>query len=192
MITIAEVRLRGIALPTDDGAAQDIVDEQEAWLAARIGPLDGERTETFWVGVGATDGPLHLARYTDGVDVEDGGSAVDPATIRLLDNGSAFRLRYPHGWRAWTGPYVDATYTPTDELLVRSALFALVGLAADPAAVGPFQSEKMGDYSYTKATTGEITPAQRRAAIVAGILPRRPQLTTLRFGHLNEPHAVRL
>lgn len=187
MITIEEARLRGITLPDDDSAAQDVVDEAEAWLAARIGPLDGERTETFWVGLGVSNGKLSLARYTDEVAVVDGGSAVDPDLVRLIDNGSAFRFGYPNGYRVWTGPYVEATYTPNDELLVRAALFGLVAIETS-SSVGPFQSESMGAYSYSRGE-GTSSPFATRGALVASILPRRPQMTTLRLGRLSEVRA---
>jgi len=76
MITLVEARDRGIELPADDVVAQDIIDEQEAWLARRIGPLEGPRTETFYVGVAATYGKLGLRRYTDLVTIVDGGYTV--------------------------------------------------------------------------------------------------------------------
>lgn len=192
MITVAEARARGLALPSDDDAAQDVIDEQEAWLAARIGPLVGERTETFWVGLGVSDGKLSLTRRTDSVAVVDGGSPVDAAQIRLIDDGAAFRLRYPYGWRAWTGPFVEVTYTPNDELLVQRALYELLALAA-PGAIGPFASETMGDYSYSRNTaTGSSIGSAAKGAIVASILPRRPQLMTVHYATPVPPHGVRL
>lgn len=172
MITVAEARTRGIsALPTDDVTAQQIIDEQESWLARRIGPLEGERTETFYVGLSATHGKLALARYTDEVDVTDAGSDVDPSVFRLVDNGSAIVLSHSASTRWWRGPYVTAKYEPNDTNEVRRVLFDLVSLAAAP--VGPYNSESIGDYSYSHGLPGSQTDAQTRAALVSSLLPKR-------------------
>jgi hypothetical protein len=81
-ITLADARARGISLPSDDDVAQDIIDEQAAWLARRIGLLEGERTETFYVGLSATHGTLGLRRPTDTVVLTDAGATVNtPASI---------------------------------------------------------------------------------------------------------------
>lgn len=176
MITLSEARARGIPLPADDLVAQDIIDEQEAWLASRIGPLEGSRTETFFVGIPGTGGKLALRRSTDAVDVVDNGNAVDDSLITILDNGSSFQLKitssvYP--W--WLGPYVTATYTPNDADRVRSALFALLGLALEP--VSTLVSETIGAYSYTGGSIG--SPAQARAIIVSSLKPRRDSLAVV-------------
>lgn len=175
MITVAEARARGIALPTDDDAAQGIVDEQEAWLARRIGPLDGARTETFYVGVAATHGKLGLRRCTDSVVVLDNGVAV--THFRLIDDGAGIVHDYSAASQWWTGPYLTATYTPNDEDLVRGGIFDLCALAAQPlSALG---SEKIGDYSYTNSLPGSPTVSQLKGAIVASILPKRDENYTL-------------
>lgn len=175
MITVAEARARGIGLPADDDAAQDIIDGEESYLARKIGPLVGERTETFYVGVGATHGKLALRRYTDAVVLTDGGVAY--ADFRMVDDGSSIIQTYAASSRWWTGPYVAATYTPNDEDDVRRALFDLVALAAEPT--GSMSSEKIGDYSYTRSVSGGQTPAQLRAVIVGALLPKRDQAYTI-------------
>lgn len=179
MITIAEARARGIALPSDDAVAQNIIDETEAWLARRIGPLDGERTETFYVGVSAAHGKLSLRRYTDSVDVTDGGSAVAAGHYRLVDNGSAIHLKYAAPSQWWTGPYVEVTYTPNDEDEVRRVLFMLLAMAVDEHADGPYQSETIGDYSYTKGSASSLAGSGTRGALADSILPKRDAATTL-------------
>jgi len=83
VITLSEARARAIPLPLDDGVAQDIIDEQEAWLARRIGPLEGSRTETFHVGLGATGGKVGLRRPTSSVAVVDGGATLATDRTRL-------------------------------------------------------------------------------------------------------------
>lgn len=176
MITLGEARARNVSLPADDVVAQDIIDEQEAWLAARIGPLEGSRTETFFVGIPGTYGKLGLRRRTDTVVVTDNGGTIAADRFRIIDNGSSIELKvtaaiYP--W--WIGPYVTATYTPNDEDQVRSALFALCALAVEP--VGSLISEAMGSYSYTRASAG--SPAQARAIIVSSLKPRRDSLGIL-------------
>lgn len=181
LIALADARARGIALPSDDAVAQDIIDEQEAWLARRIGPLEGDRTETFYTGLAATHGKLGLARYTDAVTVTDGGSAVDAANFRLVDNGSAIVFTYQAPSRWWTGPYVAVTYEPNDVLEVQRVLYGLLSIeAAGSVGTGAYESERIGDYSYTRATgAGASTPASERAALASSLLPKRDALTTL-------------
>jgi len=177
ILVLADARARGINLPADDGVAQDILDEQEAWLAQRIGPLTGSRTERFYVGLSFTREGLGLRRYTDAVTLTDGGSAVDAAYFRLVANGSAVVRTHDAPTQWWTGPYVDATYTPNDEAAVRGVLYGLVGLAVDPET--PYDSETVGDYSYSRGSAGK-SPAARKAVLAASLEPKRdPALTLL-------------
>lgn len=181
MITPAEARARGVAIPADDAVAQDIIDEQEAWLARRIGPLTGARTETFYVGLSAQKGKLALRRYTDSVTVTDAGSAVAAGHFRLIDNGSAIVRRYeaPSYW--WTGPYVEVAYTPSDEDEVRRVLYLLLKFAVDPHADSPFNSEQIGGYGYSKGqSAGRSTTDGQRAALADSILPKRDPALTLK------------
>jgi hypothetical protein len=178
VINLANARLRGIQLPDDDTVAQDILDEQEAWLAQRIGPLIDERTETFYVGLSDTRGALYLRRYADPEDYEvtDGGADVDPDHTRLIDDDSTVQRTYAAVSRFWTGPYVTVTYTPTDEAAVRGVLYSLVGLAAEPA--GPYESEQIGSYSYRRGRGGgDMTGT--RAALASSLLPKRSPVLTV-------------
>jgi hypothetical protein len=175
MITLDEARARGIALPADDDVAQDIIDEQEAWLARRIGPLEGDRTETFYVGVMAAQGKLGLRRFTDAVVLTDAGVTVNTDLYRLVDHGAGVELLYVAPFPWWTGPYVTAAYEPNDADEVRRALFDLVAIAAQPASA--MLSETIGAYQYTRASVG--SPAQARAIIVSSLLPKRSPLATL-------------
>jgi hypothetical protein len=180
VLVLADARARGLALPSDNGVAQGILDEEEDWLARRIGPLTGLRTETFYVGYGAVHGKLALRRYTDEVTVTDGQTVVDTDHYRLVDNGAAFERTYLAAGSWWNGPYVSAAYEPNDITEVRKGLYALVGIALEGIDnPGQYQSETLGDYGYTRGTASGSTPAARRAGLVAGLLPKRDPLTTL-------------
>lgn len=184
MITLSAARARGIALPTDDVAAQDVIDGEEAWLAARIGPLTGARTETFYVGSGRSEAKLTLRRPTDAVTVSDGGTAVAGASLRLGATSSAattigttIRRIYSDGTNAlWAGPNVAVTYEPTDEDAVRRVLYALLALAAD--LPGGFESERLGDYSRSRGNAGATLEASR-AVLASSLLAPRDPLTAV-------------
>ena len=176
LITIAQARARNVPLPVDDTAAQDVIDEQEAWLARRIGPLTGSRAETFYVGLSETRGKLGLRRHTDAVVVTDAGAAVAADQYRLTDDGASIARVYSAPSRWWTGPYVTATYTPNDQAEVESALYDLVALASTPAT--GYASEQIGAYSYRKGA-GSVTVAAQRAAIVSALLPKHDHAVTL-------------
>lgn len=178
LIILADARVRVASLPADDDAAQDIIDEQEAWLARRIGLLQGERTETFYVGLGEVRGKLGLARYTSSVTVTDGGTAVDASLIRLIDRGSAVIRTYDSPSRYWTGPYVLVTYTPNDLTEVKRVLYDLIGLSSEPLT--PYESEQIGSYSYRRGGSAMGTSsAATRAALVSSLLPKHDQALTL-------------
>lgn len=185
LIQLADARKRVPSLPSDAAAAQSIIDEQEAWLARRLGgPLVGERTETFWIGgtyrfrPERGSGKLSLSRFTDEVTVEDNGSTVDVGDVRLIDRGSAIILGASATSRWWTGPYVAVTYEPNDTTEVKRVLYQLIAWEADPPTV--LQGERIGSYSYTQATslTG-IKPQYARAALIGDIAPRRDPLTSI-------------
>lgn len=198
LIELAKARKRVPSLPSDATAAQAIIDEQEAWLARRVGQLIGERTERFWVGSrygyyrpNDRSGKLALSRFTDSVTVEDNGDPVDADDYRLIDRGAAIILGANVLDRSWTGPYVDVTYTPTDRTEIERVLYQLIAWEADPPTV--LQGERIGSYSYTQATslTG-IKPVYARAALIADILPRPDGSTTVRAlpRHVNRDSVV--
>lgn len=179
ILDLTEARNRGLDLPADDTAAQHILDETEAWLARKIGPLTGERTETFYAGVYTQSGALALKRYTDAVEVTDGGSEIDADQVRLVANGSVVTHTYQAPSAHWHGPYVGVTYTPNDELEVRSALYELVELDLSPEA-GEITGETLGSYSYQRgAGFAQVPKGHKKAAIVSALLPKRPPLTTI-------------
>src|SRR5687768_11332062 len=68
---------------------QAMIDGVEAWLETQIGPLDGSRTETFFLSerrnLATVDG-LWLSRRTDSVDLEsDGDTLVLDTDFRLIN-----------------------------------------------------------------------------------------------------------
>lgn len=168
MLTVEEVRARGIKLPVDEDAAYSVLDEIAAWLASRIGPLDGERTETFlsapplqtleWDQRRAT---LRLQRPTDSIALTDNGIVVVDHTLR-----GSFVLSAT-GY--WNGPVV-ATYTPNDEMLVRGVLFGLLRIESTETG---FESETMGSYSYTRSGPATGGGNLSRWALLRRLLPRQ-------------------
>jgi hypothetical protein len=181
ILILDDARSRGLNLPSDDGVAQDLLDEAEARLAAAIGPLVGERVETFYVGISRTDGKLGLRRATDAVVVTDGalttGPTVDASYYRLIDSGASVRRTYVSPQRYWTGPYVTATYTPNDYLRVQSVLYDLAALHAEP--VDDRNSERIGDYSYSRGVSGGPTRQTIEAALISSLLPKRDPADTI-------------
>jgi hypothetical protein len=182
VLDLAAARARGIALPADDDVAQDILDEVEGWLERFLGgPLTGSRTETFYVGH-STHGKLYLARYTDAVTVEDNGVAVAATQFRLLDRGSAIGKDYHAASWYWTGPYVEVTYEPNDDLTLSSIAYQLLGLEVTaPTAAGGMQAETIGSYSYQRSTQTSrpqgVTAS--RQALAQVLIPQRDTNYTL-------------
>jgi len=177
ILDLEDARARGLKLPADDGVAQDILDETEAKLAAAIGPLTGDRTETFYVGISRTDGKLGIARPTDEVAVTDGASLVDVDHYRLVDAGYAIHRTYVSPQRYWTGPYVSVVYEPNDLLRVQSVLYDMAALAGEP--MDDKNSERIGDYSYSRNVSGGPTRASIEATLISSLLPKRDPATTI-------------
>jgi hypothetical protein len=185
LIDLDDARVRVPSLPLDDLAAQAIIDEQEAWLARRIGALTGSRTETFYTGISVARHKLSLARYTDAVSVTDSGVTVDPSRYLLIDRGSAIAMKIDGTGLAiwWNGPYVAVTYEPNDLLEVQRVLYALLALESDTeGAFSTKDSEQIGSYSYHNSlgTPGATTPTMTKAALVASLLPVRVSLASIR------------
>lgn len=204
VLTADGAAARGITLPTDSTVADEVMEETEAWLRQRIGPLIDERTERFYVGlqsIFAPNGHLGLRRFVDpdGYDITDGltgatgqlGQAVAADTVRLIESRATLVRTYvaPQFW--WIGPYVDVTYTPNDLAQVRSALYELLALNGGGAGstswtTGGLESERIGEYQYKNALASSSASGvpgtsidSRRAIIVSGLLPVRDELVTL-------------
>lgn len=135
-----------------DAVTQDMIDEVEEGWKAVIGPLVGERTETFFLSerrmpLQAVDG-LYLARYTDSVAITNATTGESPSE---LVSGTDFILLNHHlvervtAGAAWLDVLV-ATYTPNDEERVRSVIFDTLTYAQTPVGT---QSIRIGAYSET-------------------------------------------
>jgi len=171
--SIAEVRAL-VRSRLSDPDLQVVIDREEAWLAGRVGPLTGERTDTFTPGLGDT--PLYLRRRAESVVLTDDGRTLaaseflfTPSTgmIRRIVGYLSDPPRYLYVAGAWQGT-VTATYTPADEADVKLAVIALVRIALNESG---YQSETIGDYAYD---LGAATDRPSRAGIARSILVRRP------------------
>lgn len=172
-ISTDELRARIEIANPDDEVLQDIIDEEEAWLESKIGPLGGERVETFLLaGYGFRPHELILRRRAAVLtEVTDNGTVLLDANVELRGNGRMFSRILGQG--AFLGPVVTVKYTPSDALLVRSVLIGLIGIA-----IGEFEnsagysSELMGSYQYQLAA-GATTKVRKRllSKITGGAMP---------------------
>jgi len=164
MLTVAQARAL-ITTSLSDAALEEVIEREEAWLARRIGPLDGERAETFIPDSG--EEALLLQRPASVIAVDDeGGSRDDDVDLRawsdvVLTTG------------VWSGT-VTVTYTPDDEPEVARALISLVRLAVSESA---FASESAQGYS--SATDVQAQRTTRWAAWHGLLRPRRPGTTRI-------------
>lgn len=138
---------------------QDMIDEAEEELAQRIGPLIGERTETFYLDQRRdkriVDG-LFLSRYTDLVSLaHDGDDLVVGTDFRLIDGHLIEHIPGSAGWSAT----IVATYAPNDEERVRRAIFDLLDYASLDTGV---QSVRIGDFSTSYFPRGVQTATELR------------------------------
>lgn len=130
-----------------EAVTQDHIDEVEEQLRRLIGPLTGERTETFFLpdrrDKGIVDG-LYLSRYTDSVAItHDGTSLTNLTDYRLLDNYLV--ERNPESSTSWFEDMV-ATYSPNDEEQIRGVIYDWLSYRQTPAGL---QSVRIGAYSET-------------------------------------------
>jgi hypothetical protein len=164
MLTVDEARAL-ITTSLSDPDLADIIAREEAWLSRRIGPLEGERVETFVSSDG--DEVLRLTRPTLDVALEDDSGEVTFFSLRgwadLIPDGIS-----------WRGD-VLATYTPSDSLEVRRALVTLVRLTVQETT---FAQEAAAGYSVAADSARER--AMRYAAWRSLLRPRQPTTTRLR------------
>lgn len=155
LVSVAEVRAL-VQTDLSDDDLQDVIDREEAWLAGRIGALTGARTETYWPDY---DAVVMLRRRASTVAVEDNGVAV--SDVRFTIDGSYLRRTLGY----WTTP-VEATYTPNDESEVKAAVIDLVAIRVTD---GPYDSEQIGEYGYTRGSARKT-----RLSVARSLLPHRP------------------
>jgi hypothetical protein len=153
-----------------DGISQDIIDEvEDAWTVV-LGPLIGERTETFFLyqrryRYMAVDG-VYLSRRTDSVSLTTSTTTGSPTALTA---GTDYRLLNHHlieridTGGVWYDQLV-ATYTPNDEEIVRSVIFDTLSYRQTPAGL---QSVRIGAYSET------FFPQATQNDPVLGALARR-------------------
>lgn len=150
-----------------ESVTQAMIDEEEAWLAAKIGPLTGERTETFFLPsrLYGTIDALYLSRRTDEIDgfTADGNALTE---YRLLD-GYIIEREFD-STQTWDDPLV-VTYTPNDETIVKGVIYDLLAYRTLPSNL---QSVRIGAYSETYATgagsgVGTVRSAQLRKVLTS-------------------------
>lgn len=148
LLLVDEVLAAGVGEALEGVALQAAIDREEAWLARRIGQLEGERTERFpLVHIRPTTYEVHLRRPTDEVAVTEGGT----------DVSATCELRH-YGWRVAKLPegthflgVLECTYTPNDADEVQGALLELLSLRLGTTTSAGLAGEIMGSYSYTRA-----------------------------------------
>jgi hypothetical protein len=148
-----------ITTSLEDDDLTDVITREEAWLARRIGPLEGSRVELF----APTDGDekLLLARPALTVLVDDDSGAVTDYDLRGW--GDVVRTA-----GSWSGE-VTVTYTPSDDDEVRRVLISLVRLTLGERA---FTAEAAQGYSYSASQLDQRQ--QRYTAMRSLMRPRRP------------------
>ncbi len=163
-----------------DAVTQAMIDGVEEWLTGEIGPLTGKRTETFYLSerrnLTTVDG-LWLSRRTDAVTLtNDGSPLVLDTDFRVV---SGLLVQHVSTGASWLNTIV-ATYTPTDEGLVREAIYDLLTVRSLPSNL---QSVRIGSYSETYGTGGSMNP------VMTGILSRvKP---SVRLGRYASPFRYR-
>lgn len=145
---------------------QDMIDGIEAWLVTQIGPLIGERTETFYLSERrnqATVDGLWLSRRTDTVELtNDGDALVDGTDFRLVNGLLVTHISTGAAW----GDTIVATYSPNDEDVVTEVIYGLLTFSTLPSNL---QSIRIGAYSETFATGGTAKPVV--GSLVARVKP---------------------
>lgn len=135
-----------------DSITQAQIDEVEEHWTAVFGPLTGERTETFYLSEARQprwliDG-LWLSRRTAAVIVTSNSIGEDASTLtagtdyRLVNGLLIEQIPNSTGWL----DTMAASYSPTDEELVRSVIFDTLSYRQTPAGL---QSVRIGAYSET-------------------------------------------
>lgn len=160
-----------ITTSLSDADLQEVIDREEAWLARRIGPLDGSRTETFITTDG--DEVLQLQRPTTfaSLIVTDESGAVSDMALR----GWSDLVPGDHAWDT----SVEVEYTPDDEPEVKRAAVTLVRLAVTESG---YQAESAQGRSATvdhtmrrkmrwEAWRGLLRPAQPQSMPIRSAIP---------------------
>jgi hypothetical protein len=181
VLSLEQARAANLGAGLSDAALQDAIDEEEAWLARRIGPLLGERTQVFQLAyLPPLTNSVKLKRPTDSVELEQDGEALTSVQLRA-DQRTLATL--PEGTR-YVG-VLEATYEPNDELEVRRALKELLSLQLGVVDGAGVQMEQMGSYMYQR---GAGTASRTRASIVRSLIGA-PTASSLRL-RSSVPHGL--
>lgn len=182
-----------ISSDLSDDAFQEVIDLEEAWLARRIGQLEGVRTERF-INVRYLQ-TIRLRRPTamdDMFVVVDNGVDVTSQVELRWDGWRVARLE-DVGWNAYaiTDSEVEVTYEPNDLLEVQRALMSLVRLTASASTIATgITSETIGSYSYTLGTGAEA-PRNIRASVLRSLRePSAPFTSRIRSSIIPEPLGI--
>ncbi len=147
LVTLEEAQSRA-----GDAVTQDEIDEVEDELAALIGPLTGERTETYYLSEARQprwmiDG-VWLSRRTDAVILTNASTGQSASTLTA---GTDYRLinglliEHITNGTSWLD-ILAATYSPNDEEMVRSVIYDMLTYRQTPTGL---QSVRIGAYSET-------------------------------------------
>ena len=147
LVTLEEAQARA-----GDAVTQDEIDEVEDELSALIGPLTGERTETYYLSDARQprwmiDG-VWLSRRTDAAIVTTNSTGQSAVTLtagtdyRLINGLLIEHITTGTSWR----DVLSATYSPNDEEMVRSVIYDMLTYRQTPTGL---QSVRIGAYSET-------------------------------------------
>lgn len=162
LVSLADAQSRSGASVT-----QAMIDGVEAALVDEIGPLTGERTETFFLEnlkwPSRING-VYLSRRTNAITAETDGVALVNVTDYRLINGYVVDLYDT----AWHGDLLNITYTPNDLGLITEEIYKLLTNQALPSNL---QAVRIGQYSETYFPAGRTSDDPVWAASISRILP---------------------
>ena len=154
-----------ITTSLDDDQLTEAITREEAWLARRVGPLSGSRTELFVPSDG--DERLLLRRPTEAVSIIDDSGAVSLYDLR----GWADVVRTSG---AWSGE-VLIDYDPSDADEVVRVLVTLLRLTLGESA---YTAQAAQGYSSSVSVVEQ--KRSRYAALRSLMRPREPYSMRLR------------
>ena len=163
LVLLADAQARSGASVT-----QAMIDEEEAWLESRIGPLSGELSETFTLpaNLHGTIDAVYLSRRTDVLTsfTSNGTPLITSTDWRLL-NGYVVE-KVSDSTAAWDDPLI-AIYTPNDLVIVKGIIYDLLTYRTLPSNL---QSVRIGAYSETYATGSGGSTAAVKVALLGKVL----------------------
>lgn len=166
VVTPAMVRVLVRTAPADDAALQALIDREEAVLAAAVGQLVGERTETFRPDGFTRSNPVRLKRPTSAVTVtEDSVATTD--ILLAADGLSVARFETGTVIAASWGTPVAVTYTPNDRARIETWLIELVRARLTETG---YMSETIGSYNYQRGNRSHDQVLSEALAEILGFV----------------------